>query len=695
MHPVSLIFGTTNTLPVGTPGYVFEQVYQRSFKSFLRVLYNTPDVPLTLHYSGTMLSWLDSEHSEFTDVIGEMVQRRQVELIGGAFYDPVFSLIPAKDRLGQVESLTTFIRKRFGRRPRGAWITEHVWEPSLASTLRNSGIEYVFLDDYNLIAGGVPSEELSLPCLTEDQGKTLLVFPVRSSLQERVGTGDPVDLIEEFAEIGREQPGAVISLMFDGNRYGAVGNKAGYDDRWIERFLKLVQENRDWISPTTPWRYSRRARERKRYYFPATSYEEMTLWSLHPDRQQYLMGLKERMNVPREQNGYLSGGFFRQFLTRYPESNLLYAKMQYTCVLVNQIRGDKYRKQAARHELWKGQCHQAYWHGKPGGIYRNYLRKAAYSSLIEAEKVTREKGIFIPSIIKVDFDMDGVDEYLYQGQEINAYVHRKSGALFELDYLARPWNYLDTMTRVRERYHDDLDVTANVDRYWRKSFIDHLFRPESTIDDFESGRVYEETIDLNNLCNTLYDVAEYNREDGVLVLSASVEVADTTVTLRKEYRFERNKVTLKTRIANSGSQRLERWYGCEVNLSFASDEVDALRVHVRPEADPASARKNMARRPPSGYERPNGAISEVDPEKHVFEHAGTVVFEDLKNQLDLSLSVFEPTECWSLPVRTVSVGENGEPEVIYQSSCLVPRWELALDPGKERELYLELRMDGE
>ncbi|MFP4643265.1 MAG: alpha-amylase/4-alpha-glucanotransferase domain-containing protein [Spirochaetales bacterium] len=697
MNPVSLIFGTTNTLPVGTPNYVFEQVYQRSFKSFLRVLYNTPTFPLTLHFSGTMLSWLDSEHSEFTDVIGEMVQRRQVELIGGAFYDPVFSLIPAKDRLGQVESLTTLIRKRFGRRPRGAWVTEHVWEPSVASTLRNSGIEYVFLDDYNLIAGGVPSHELSLPCITEDQGKTLLVFPVQARLQARVGACDPAELIDDLARIGVERAGAVVSIMFDGTRYGAVGKGAGYDDRWIERFVKLVQENSDWLSPTTPWRYSRRSRERKRYYFPATSYEEMTLWSLHPERQQDLLSLKERINAdaPRERSVFLSGGFFRQFLTRYIESNLLYAKMQYTCLLVNQIRGDKYRKQAARHELWKGQCHDAYWHGKPGGIYRNYLRKAAYSSLIEAEKVTREKGIFIPSIVRVDFDMDGIDEYLYQGQEINAYVHRRSGAMFELDYLARPWNYLDTMTRVRERYHDDLDARVEVDGYWRKAFIDHLFAPESSIDEFDSGRIYGENIDPNCFCNMLYDVAEYDRDEGVLVLTASSAVDETTLSLRKEYRFERNKVTVRTRIGNSGSHPVRRLYGCEVNLSFASDEVDALRLHVRPEADAASARKNLARKPPSGYEKPNGTVSEVDPEKHTFNNVGTVVFEDLKNQIDLSLSVFEPTECWSLPVRTVSAGECGEPEVTYQSSCLVPLWQLSLDPGEERELYLQLRMDGE
>lgn len=697
VNSVYLIFGTTNTLPVGTPAYMFERVYQRAYKPFLRVLYNTPDFPVTLHFSGTMLSWLDSAHSEFTDVLGEMVQRRQVELIGGAFYDPVFSLIPAKDRLGQVESLTTFIRKRFGRRPRGAWLTEHVWEPSVASTLRNSGIEYLFLDDYNLISGGVPEDELCRPCITEDQGKTVLVFPLRSSLQRSVGVDDPAQLIEQFRQLGSKCENAVVSLMFDGSWYGGGDTRATQDDRWLERFLKLVDDNRDWLHPTTPWRFSRKPLAHKRYYFPATSYEEMMLWSMTPERQRSLLGLKAKVGVPREQNGFLAGGYFRQFLTRYTESNLLYSKMQYTCVLVNQIRGDKYRKQAARHELWKGQCHQPYWHGRAGGIYQNILRKAAYSSLIEAEKVTREKGIFIPSIVRVDFDMDGTDEFLFQGEEMNAYVHRRSGAIFELDYLARPWNYLDSMTRIPERYHEELDVSPHYDSYWRKAFIDHLFTEDADIDSFGAGTAPESF----SFVNEPYEVVSFDRDGGQLRLACEKALeSGAALRIEKEYRFERTKVVCRVVLENVGDHAITDWYGCEVNLSFASEEVDSLRVHVRPEADPASARKNMARRAPSGYtqgsavERNGEPVSEVDPEPNRFESVGTIVFEDLKNQIDVTLSMFEPAECWSVPVRTVSLHDE-ELLHAYQSSCVVPRWKLGLAPGARSEFYLELRINGE
>ena len=94
MGKAKLIFGSTNSQPVGATDDEVEHVYQRSYKPFLRALYNAPDVPVTLHLSGQLLQWLEKHHSEYTDVLSEMVSRKQTELLGGGFYDPVLSLIP-------------------------------------------------------------------------------------------------------------------------------------------------------------------------------------------------------------------------------------------------------------------------------------------------------------------------------------------------------------------------------------------------------------------------------------------------------------------------------------------------------------------------------------------------------------------------------------------------------------------------
>lgn len=692
MKSISLIFGTTNSLPVGTPSQEFERVYQRIYKPFLRVLYNMPNVPLTLHYSGTLLTWLDASHSEFTDVLGEMVQRKQVEMLGGGFWDPVFSLIPRQDSLGQIEGLTTFLRKRFGRRPRGAWITEQVWEPFLASTLKNSGIEHIFLDDHHFKVAGLHSEELVKPCLTEDQGKVVVVFPVRRSLEEHIGVTPPETVLEKIRSLATDDGMGVVSMMYDGRRYanGSALSHPEYDDRWLERFLTLAQKESDWLTLTTPVRYLKPGLPRRRAYFPATSHDDMMLWTLNPQRQRTLLHVRSVLNGSDEDDGYLAGGFFRDFLTRYPESNMLYAKMQYTHVLVNQIRGDKYRKQAAREELWKGQSHTAYWHGAAGGIYHNHLRKAVYRSLIEAEKVTREKGIFIPSIVSVDYDMDGLDEYLYQGQEMNAYVHREGARLVELDYLPVPWNYMDVMSRHMERYHEELGDDTAFDRYTRRSFIDHFFSSDSTIQQFDRMQ----HVEYAEVYTCMFSVEEYNSTGNYLTLDCEFDLKTESgvhrMKIRKRFHFGDSTVSVEILIENLSTGPVEGSYGCELNLGFVSDQVDSLRVHVFPESDPAIARKTLLRRNRS-EQNSQAAHTEVGPAMQVLSQAGTIIYEDLVNRIDLSVSFQHPADAWSLPVITHSMHEN-HLDSIYQGSTLVPRWRFQLQAGESVQYGVSVKM---
>jgi alpha-amylase len=665
MSKVKLIFGTTNTQPVGTPDEEVEAIYQRAYKPFIRELYNFPEVPVTLHYSGTLLHWMQERHSEFIDVLAEMVGRRQVELLGGPFYDPVLPLIPRADALGQIESLTTLIRKLFGRRPRGSWITEQVWEPSLASTLKNSGMEYIFLDDYHFLTGGLSGNDLNRPVITEDQGKTIIVFPNSRDLQETMCNGDPESVIEYLR--GRtddeDDDDRVVVAIYDGWRFGGTDDSGRicYGDKWLHRLLTLIRDNRDWIQPVNPWRYLRRPVSRTRAYFPSTSYEEMMYWTLSPQRQKDLVGVRDKLGTKNGRSAYMFGGFFRHFLTRYPESNLLYAKMQYTHILVNQLRGDKYRKLSAREELWKGQCHNAYWHGRSGGIYKNHLRKMIYASLIEAEKVTRDPGVFIPSIITVDFDMDGLIEYLYQGQDLNAYVHVQGGILIELDYLPSPWNYLDTLGRRPEVYHTAEIAALGYDTYTRKSFIDHFLDPDDTLDLFCAAQQRER----GRFHCSMYEVRSYNREQHTLSLAANGMVKDdqgeVPIELHKVYRFRDTTVVVEYSLRNLGNRDIHLVFAVEMNFAFESMSDEDLHV----------------------YQNSDGTgVRDIGPQKQALASTASMLFEDLINRVSIQLTLSEPTDLWCTPVETVAQSENGL-ESYYQSSCVVPRYELALPADAE------------
>ena len=136
MQKSFVIIGAYNSLAEGADPSLFEETYQVSWRPFLSTLYRFPDLPAVLHYSGTVLTWLEAKHPEFLMLLEEMVSRKQIELLGGGFFAPLIPLLPGQDRLGQIEMLTTYIRRGFGRRPRGCWLQDYCWEAGLASALR-------------------------------------------------------------------------------------------------------------------------------------------------------------------------------------------------------------------------------------------------------------------------------------------------------------------------------------------------------------------------------------------------------------------------------------------------------------------------------------------------------------------------------------------------------------------------------
>ncbi len=668
MKRIKLIFGTYNTQPAGTEHKLIEEAYQSAYKPFLRALYNHPEINATLHYSGTLFEWIETHHGEFTDVLKELAERKQVEIIGGAFYEPLFSLISRQDRIGQIERLTTFIRKHFGKRPRGSWITEGIWEPSLASSLQNSGFEFTFLDENLFSSAGFADYKSLYPCITEDQGKIITIFPIHSGGRKILAEESPEKVLSYIGKRAGDPADAVLTLLFNGEQYGlAEGSHARcYKDGWLDSFFSLLSENRDWILPVLPADYLKDHTPFLRGYFPPTTYEQMRFGSLCRDDITKLKKSKNGADFFRKQGGL---SYFRSFLTEYPESNLMYAKMQYTQVLVNQIRGDKYRKQAARGELWRGQCHYAYWHNNIGGIYQNNLRKQTFSSLIEAEKVTREKGIFIPSIVTTDFDMDGRNEFLYQGNDVNAYVHSRGGILFELDYLAASWNYLDTMRRSKEYYHSAETAKKGYDHYLRKAFIDHFFSPGLDIEKFAVSDFSEQA----NLSNVYYNVEKLNRDKKELVFSAEGKLKKGStripLTVKKRYLFKRLSVSVEYVITIESGKGFSVLFAPEINLSVISPEEGFLNLY----------RSNQKGR------------TKIGKKQQVIKDSREIIFEDVKNNVFITLDTEKAGEVWSVPVYCRAKGSRGEAADLYQSTCFLPIYTLECEPGKSHQIQCQLR----
>ncbi|MDX9800573.1 MAG: hypothetical protein RBT69_04465 [Spirochaetia bacterium] len=489
-----------------------EEKYQKVFKPFLRELYNFPEIKAVLHFSGVLLEWFNDKHPEVLMLLEELVKKRkQVELLGGGFYEPLFPMLSAQERSGQLEALTTLLRKNFGKRPRGCWIPGNYWDNSLILPVKNSGMDYVFLDYDCLDAGNSNNQDLYSTFITEESGKLINVFPVHASL----ASIDEPD-VNSFIKLLKTRvngDNSIISLIFSEKD---IENKSA---KWFEDFFTQLQSDRE-FKITSPALYLKKIQKFTKIYIQNTEYYKKTFSDCY----------------------YI---------------NLVYAKMIHVQTLINQIRGDKYKKKSAVEFLWAGQNFFSYKHNYFSSdqiAEKKKSREKTYNNLIESEILTRQKGVFIPSLFKSDFDMDGFDEFLYLGEDYNTFVHLEGGAVFELDSLKEKWNYCDIV-----------NYTENCHTF-KKSFCDYI------IENDKECKSVQEFIDFDiaGLAEKEYTLNSFEREQKTLSLAVKVKNSEKPLSfkLTKQYRFLKKKFEITYSITNTGTAAINHKIGVNILLSL-------------------------------------------------------------------------------------------------------------------------------
>jgi len=658
MKKTKLIIGAHGHTPFGSSEAELEKAYQAHYKPLIAALYRFPSVPIVLHYSGYLLSWLEQKHPEYFLIIEELINRKQVEILGGGFYEPMLPLLPLADRLGQIELLTTYLRKHFGKRPRGCWLPGLIWEQSLAAALQTCGMDYTFLSSDQFRQAGLSGAALDRPCLTEDQGKILTVFPISGVLTEALLKRDFPSFFRIASDTAPDDGERVLSVFVEG-LFNGNGSEAVFVD-----FLEQISTPSA-FELSVPSRVMKSVPAVGKTYFPSSADRSVMYWSMNEDRRKSFDGMSN-LDAGFSTDDFiplLAASLPRQFLVRYPEANGIYTKMLYTHILINQLRGDKYRKRAAREELWKAQGCDGFWHLGDGGLYRNRLRKAVYGALIEAEKITREKGVFIPSVIPVDINLDGEKEYLLQGTDLNGYVKLAGGSLFELDYIPKAWNYIDTMGRRRESY---VEGDQLVDETSRGAFADRLLHPEITLKDAVAGNFpYSRSCAAER-----YEEIGTDRQHKELALkkAASNSGFFGGIEIEKRFALKKNEMAVHYVLTNRGSHPERFNFAPEIDLSLAGDEAERQQIGAVSSAGCSSSCLEIAE----------------------FRNIDSLIVDDIENGVPVFLSSAGPFDVWVVPIRTTcriggAIGEH------YQSTCCMPVKPVILAPGESWETSFSLR----
>jgi len=199
MSGFPLLFGIHCHQPVDNFHNVVDDVINHSYKPFFEKTEKFPFFKFSAHFSGWLLEYIEKYHAGFFAKMVDMAERGQVEFFTGGFYEPVLASIPSADRVQQINKLSGFIRDNFKQEPKGLWLTERVWDPSIVKDLVECGIEYVIVDDYHLLVAGFKKDDVYGYYYTEQDGKLLSIFPVDKKLRYIVPFANSEDIFPLYS----------------------------------------------------------------------------------------------------------------------------------------------------------------------------------------------------------------------------------------------------------------------------------------------------------------------------------------------------------------------------------------------------------------------------------------------------------------------------------------------------------------
>ncbi|MHB1868567.1 MAG: alpha-amylase/4-alpha-glucanotransferase domain-containing protein, partial [Nitrososphaerales archaeon] len=344
-----------------------------------------------------------------------------------------------------------------------------------------------------------------------------------------------------------------------------------FRDGWLDGFFKAVAREQDKgnLATVKLSEYLKENHPRKRIYLPSAAYPEMMEWSLP-------------FNHPKVE----SHGFWRLFLSKYPESARIYSKMLCTSKLVHSVDSIP-----ALIELWKGQCNDAYWHGIFGGLYAAILRKTTFEHLIRAQVISekqRHHGNWI--------SCDKLPQYtIVNTRNLCVSISPSlGGSITGLDFKPRYVNVFDTLARRPERYHKQLKLQKatlgkkgvrsihetphatekglenflSYDKYDKTSFVDFLVDAETDQGSF----THQDFKEVAPFAGEEYKCQFFKQSNSVMThLERIVKSLSTSISLDKEYKILQDSEHVSVKYSIKASNNLSCKFVPEINLGCLAD----------------------------------------------------------------------------------------------------------------------------
>lgn len=629
---------------------IFEKDYISVYKPAAKFLYSHPDFFMSFAFNGVQLEFLKKKYPEFIELLRELVQRKQIELLGGGYYDPAFPLLFPMDRTGQIELLTSALRSISGKRPRGINICASIWDYSLVSCFHNCGMEYVLLDD-SLIS---QEKQKYIPLIMSDKGKTLSVLPISQEFKPNLSDSPKEylnEIIKKIQKVSKNSNALIrdvqkaVNVQFSHEEFSQL-LKSGF----FEKLAEEAKQTDGLIDFSTPQTFLKESKIKIPVYIASGMTKEVAQWGIEPYKS-----VKTDKRYPVT---------IYDFFQIYPQSRALYDRMLYVSMLVNQSHGDKLRKKSAREKLWEAQNGDGFICTSKGAFVSSTYRQQAYKKLTESEKIIRQCGDFEESVSSFDYTADGFNEYVFRMNNYFAVIGLNGGTIRELDVFQNSGNFADNFTRVKE-------FEGIEDGYDRGLFIDHIF----TEAEFELY-LQNKPAGSGIFSKYIYSELGFNAQHKEVQLFADAMFQKKQkISLRKKYVCQSSGMMVQYILKNESNEILNAKFAVE--SSFAQTNFNAKDFNAFSLDIVSSGKKQEIDTRTSSYElNDSGKLSDVEG----------IWVTDTDNNITF---VFEPNESCGMSFNPIVFNR---PEFI--TGELVPAgmtfantmfWDINLAPGMEME----------
>ena len=252
---ISLALALHNHQPVGNFGWVFADVYETAYLPMVEALERHPGVRCSLHYTGPAARLARGGAAGLHRAAARPRRARPGGDAGRRLLRAGPRVAPGARPRRPARADGRERRAHFGRRPRGAWLAERVWEPDLPTSLARPATAGRSSTTHTSGRPRSPRRASGAPYSTDDQGSRLTSSaPSRACATASRSARSRTSSTTCATTRPRRATGSAM-MGDDGEKFGAWPTTCEHcwgQGRWVDRFFEALEANADWLTTITP-----------------------------------------------------------------------------------------------------------------------------------------------------------------------------------------------------------------------------------------------------------------------------------------------------------------------------------------------------------------------------------------------------------------------------------------------------------